>query len=139
MLQCDLRSQPEFQLTILLNWYSIDDMTGAAGREEEAVNENLPHRADGDQLVLQVELATLSLMASPGSVAALRVFTLTNFYNLNIISSHSTIDIIIITCWYSGLESSEFKMNLHSLFLFLPALGTMKVSWVGQTCWPVKK
>ena len=67
--------------------YDIDEVTGAAGREEEAVNENLPHRADGDQLVLQVELATLSLMASPGSVAALRVFTLTNFYNLNIISS----------------------------------------------------
>ena len=67
--------------------YDIDEVTGAAGREDEGVPEDLPLGGDGDQLVLQVELATLSLMASPGSVAALRVFTLTNFYNLNIISS----------------------------------------------------
>lgn len=65
-------------------------MTGAAGREEEGVLEDLPLAGDGDQLVLQVELPTLSLVAVPVAVAALRVLTLSNLDHLNII-------IIIIT------------------------------------------
>ena len=61
-------------------------MTGAAGREEEGVLENLPLGGDGDQLVLQVELPTLSPVASPLTVTALCVLTLPNFYHLNIIT-----------------------------------------------------
>ena len=59
-------------------------MTGTAGREEEGVLENLPLGGDGDQLVLQVELPTPSLVASPVTMAAPCVLTLSNFYHLNI-------------------------------------------------------
>ena len=118
--------------------YDIDEVTGAAGREEEGVPEDLPLGGDGDQLVLQVELPTLSLVAGPVTVAALRVLAFSYLDDLNITSSHSAI-IILLTCLYSGLESSEFKMYLHCCFLFLPALGTMKDSWVSQAGWEERK
>ena len=122
--------------------YDIDEVTGAAGREEEGVPEDLPLGGDGDQLVLKVELPTLSLVAGPVTVAALRVLAFSYLDDLNITSTHSAIIIIIIiilTCLYSGLESSEFKMYLHCCFLFLPALGTMKDSWVSQAGWEERK
>ena len=92
-------------------------MTGAAGREEEGVLEDLPLAGDGHQLVLQVELPTLSLVAVPVAVAALRVLTLSNLDHLNII--------IIIITYIQNVVSWNCSTSLL-LYKFLPCYGGLR-------------
>ena len=53
----------------------VEDVTGAAGREAEGVEQNLPGQAEDDELVVEILLATLSHLTRPGAAALLAALT----------------------------------------------------------------
>ena len=61
---------------------NVEDVTGAAGREAEGVEQNLPGQAEDDQLVVEILLATLSDLPRPGAAALLVSLTAAHPHHL---------------------------------------------------------
>jgi hypothetical protein len=104
-------------------------MAWATGREAEVVQDHLSSPGDDHQLVVQVQLPTLSDLPRPDSSTFSGGCTVSYSDNLR----HGMVwqgmcGVLLLTCWYSGWSSWLLMINLHSIFLFLAALGVRKLS-----------